>query len=184
MKTKAKGFTVLEVIITLAITTMIIGTVYTFFFTSSKSLKNTDINSTLQSEGQAIENELILYGTQAEKLVSIDSTNSENITYNELAPSNGIKDVNSSIVFLVHGVNYLFEINGQTLTLQKEGEQQKKELTRNIKSFKVRPIDIKIDPKDNLDKAIGLEFVIVLHKKEGYSDVTVPVSTIVKFRNK
>ena len=48
MRKKTKGFTVLELIITLSLTVVVLGVVYTFFFSNSKTLAKTEINSDLQ----------------------------------------------------------------------------------------------------------------------------------------
>lgn len=83
MRKKAKGFTVLELIITLSLTVVVLGVVYTFFFSNSKTLAKTEINSDLQLESEAIQKELLLYGTQAKGIsklnnVTIKDTNKYN----------------------------------------------------------------------------------------------------------
>ena len=65
MKDKTKGFTLIEVIITLAITVIVLGVIYTFSFTSQKMLSSTQINAVLQDEGRDIENSLVDIGMQA-----------------------------------------------------------------------------------------------------------------------
>ena len=57
-------------------------------------------------------------------------------------------------------------------------------LSSNVTDFKVRPLDYRMNLNGNFKDTTGLEISLVLNKKKGYSDVTMPVSVIVKFRNK
>lgn len=199
MRKKTKGFTLLELIITLSLTVVVLGVVYTFFFSSSKTITTTEINSDLQSESEAIQKELLLYGTQAEKISAIIDYNNINFIdkdYSSLSNTNGKLDVNE-IRFKV-GVEYftfLYNKDNNTLTLNKgeEGDAKitdtnsklLKVLSANVKEFKVRPLDYRIsEKKGNFKDATGLEISLVLKKKKGYSDVTIPLSVIVKFRNR
>lgn len=197
MRNKTKGFTLLELIITLSLTVMVLGVVYTFFFSSSKTLTTTEINSDLQSESEVIQKELLFYGTQAEKIIKIIDYNDINFIskgYDSLSDTNGKLAV-TEIKFKVESdyFTFLYDINKNTLTLKKVDERDTevtntssefpKVLSSNVKEFKIRPLDYRMNPSGKFKDTTGLEILLVLNKKKGYSDVTIPLSVIVKFRN-
>lgn len=199
MGKKSRGFTVLELILTLSLTVVVLGVVYTFFFSNSKTLTTTEINSDLQLESESIQKELLFYGTQAEgisKINGITITNSNKYNYdNSASANNGKLDVTE--IKLKIGEDYftfLYNESNNTLTLKKVNEDDTnivdstlnlpKILSTNVTEFKARPLDYRMNPTGNFKEATGLEFSLVLNKKKGYSDVTMPVSVIVKFRNK
>ncbi|WP_291651841.1 type II secretion system protein [Clostridium sp.] len=198
MRKKTKGFTVLELILTLSLTVVVLGVVYTFFFSNSKTLAKTEINSDLQLESEVIQKELLLYGTQAEGIsklnnVTIKDTNKYN--YEGSIDDNGKLDV-TELRFKI-GAEYftfIYDKGNNKLVLKKVNEDGTevtdsklnlpKILSSNVTEFKVRPLDYRMNPNGNFNDATGLEISLVLNKKKGYSDVTMPVSVIVKFRNK
>lgn len=198
MRKKAKGFTVLELIITLSLTVVVLGVVYTFFFSNSKTLAKTEINSDLQLESEAIQKELLLYGTQAEGIsklnnVTIKDTNKYN--YEGSLDDNGKLDV-IELRFKIEAeyFTFIYDKENNKLVLKKVNEDGTevtdsklglpKILSSNVTEFKVRPLDYRMNPKGNFKEITGLEISLVLNKKKGYSDVTMPLSVIVKFRNK
>ncbi|MPM17069.1 hypothetical protein SDC9_63453 [bioreactor metagenome] len=198
MRKKAKGFTLLELIITLSLTVVVLGVVYTFFFSNSKTLTTTEINSDLQLEAETIQKEFLMYGTQAEGISKINGlklTSTEDRKYSSIADSNGKLDV-TELKFKVEKeyFSFLYNKSDNTLILKKvndaDGEitdsklNLPKELSKNVSEFKVRPLDYRMNEKGSFKEATGLEISLVLNKKKGYSDVTIPVSVIVKFRNK
>ena len=197
MKGKARGFTVLELIITLAITTMVLGVIYTFFFTSNKTLSATEIRSTLQSEAIAIENTLLNLGTQCNGILEINNKESDKVSYGELQVVSEEKEnykmqLNNLELNYENEIKSITEISNGIITtkaLDKDGDIIKDivTLSKNVKSIKVRPIDIRmVSDIGNyyFDKCPGLQFDIVLAMKKGYSDVEYPLSVLVKFRNK
>lgn len=188
MRKKAKGFTVLELIITLSLTVVVLGVVYTFFFSNSKTLAKTEINSDLQLESESIQKELLLYGTQAEgisELNNITIKDTYKYNYEGSLDENGKLDVNK-LEFKI-GVDYfkfIYDAGTDKLTLKNVNESGEKILSTNVTEFKVRPLDYRMNSNGNFNDTSGLEISLVLNKKKGYSDVTIPVSVIVKFRNK
>ncbi|WP_195266646.1 prepilin-type N-terminal cleavage/methylation domain-containing protein [Clostridium sp. 1001275B_160808_H3] len=198
MRKKAKGFTVLELILTLSLTVVVLGVVYTFFFSNSKTLAKTEINSDLQLESEAIQKELLLYGTQAEGIsklnnVTIKDTNKYN--YEGSLDDNGKLEV-EELRFKIgeEYFTFIYDKRNNKLTLKKvnkDGDEVTdsklnlpKILSSNVTEFKVRPLDYRMNSKGNFKETTGLEISLVLNKKKGYSDVTIPLSVIVKFRNK
>lgn len=197
MRKKTRGFTVLELIITLSLMVIVLGVVYTFFFSNSKTLTTTEINSDLQMESEGIQMELLQYGTQAEGISEINNTKitaSNKYNYEGLS-DNGKLDI-SQITFKI-GVEYfrfIYNSANNTLTLNKVNEagtvisdeslRLPRDLSKNVTEFKVRPLDYRMKPSGNFMETTGLEVSLVLNKKKGYSNVTIPISVIVKFRNK
>lgn len=199
MRKRKKGFTILELIITLSLTVVVLGVVYTFFFSNSKTLTTTEINSDLQLESETIQKELLLYGTQAEEISKLNDTMlTEANKYNYeglITDSNGKLDV-TELRFKI-GLEYftfIYNEGNSTLTLKKvdaSGAEISdpnlnlpKVLSSNVAEFKVRPLDYRMNSKGNFKETTGLEISLILNKKKGYSDVTMPLSVIVKFRNK
>lgn len=199
MRKKTKGFTILELIITLSLTVVVLGVVYTFLFSNSKTLTTTEINSDLQLESETIQKELLLYGTQAEDISKLnDTVLTETNKYNYeglITNSNGKLDV-TELRFKI-GLEYftfIYNEGSGTLTLKKvdaSGAEISdpnlnlpKVLSSNVTEFRIRPIDYRMKPTGNFKETTGLEISLILNKKKGYSDVTMPLSVIVKFRNK
>lgn len=187
MRKRTKGFTILELIITLSLTVVVLGVVYTFFFSNSKTLTTTEINSDLQLESETIQKELLLYGTQAEGINDINNVtiNKDNkYNYQETVDSNGKLGV-TNLKFRVESeeINFFYSSSDNTLKLQK-GTESIEILSSNVTKFEIRPLDYRMNSNGNFKETTGLEISLILNKKKGYSDVTMPVSVIVKFRNK
>lgn len=193
MKNKKKAFTLIELIITLALTSLILGVIYTFFITNTKSLSKIEINSELQNESQIIQNQLLEYGAQAKGIYSLNGNEvkSNNMLYKDILDSTGKIEVNE-IVFEVAEDKYYFKVDesNKTLYLTKNNEASKV-LSTNVIEFKIRPLDYRMkfdesshENKGNLYEANGIEISFILNMKKGYSNVTIPASIIVKFRNK
>ena len=54
MKKSKKALTVLELIITLSIIVIVLGVIYTFFLSNTKTIMTTEINTDLQSEYKVV----------------------------------------------------------------------------------------------------------------------------------
>lgn len=198
LETRAKGFTLLEVIIALSITVLVMGVVYTFFFSNNRTLSVTEINSTLQGEGEVIEKELFNLGTQARGIINVNSQSAELIQYNSL-PNIGISEnekyklpTTSMQLIYENGDRAIISLINAHLTVmvtRNDGTVivPEKILSENVMEFKIRPLDVRmVSDMANSDflEAPGVEFSIMLNKKKGYSNVEYPVNLIVKFRNR
>lgn len=204
MKKKSTGFTVIELVITLAITTMIIGVAYTFFFTNNKTLNTTEINSELQYEAENIERLLLNLGTQAKNIEIVDNIAANDpLNKYSLLPINSVEEKNykKSINNIV--LNYedtsrfelTLESNGTLKTSfnDESGTSDIAEtiLSTNVIDIKIRPLDVRMIVNEGIIKmestllsdSPGLEFNITLAKKKGYSDVKYESTILVKFRN-
>lgn len=186
MKKKKKAFTLLELIITLSITLIVLGTIYTFFLSNTKTMKTAEINTDLQAESQKIESELLKYGTEAKGIVSINGSEikDNNMIYTDALDENGKIDV-TEVVFNVEGNKFKYSFNRSTgVLIIKKNSEEEVELSKNIKEMKIRPLDYRMKPDGKFCGTNGVEVSFVLNVKKGYSDVAIPSSVIVKFRNK
>lgn len=78
---RKKGFTLLELIVVMAVSVMIIGVIYTFFIVNQKSLSRAEINSTLQGEAATIQKEVDVIGAQGKGITSmVDATTNSTVT--------------------------------------------------------------------------------------------------------
>lgn len=198
MKDKKRAFTLIELIITLSLTTIILGVIYTFFITNTKSLSKIEINSELQTEAQNIQKEFLNYCTQSEGIVEINNikveSDNEEILYKNILDSEGKVEINN-IKFKLEDnyFKFIFDKNSGILTLKSFDKYGKeiniyglpKVLSKNVKEFKIRPLDYRSNYESGtLKEAEAIEIILILSKKKGYSEVETPSSLIVKFRNK
>ena len=191
---KKKGFTLIELIITLAITIIVLGVIYTFARTSNITLTKTKINSTLQEESEIIQRYLINYGTQAEDLVEINNKvidNSEEFNYQTMLSSDGKLSL-QEMKLKVDDYYYVFIYKDRELILKKLylGNEEIKEnelsesLSKNIEKIELRPIDFRINKEGNFNSTPGIEVSMILKIKKGNVEESLPLSIIIKFRNK
>ena len=184
MKKKKKAFTLLEVIITLSITIIVLGTIYAFFLSNTKTMKITEINTDLQTESQKIQSEFLKYGTEANGIYSINGSEikDNNMLYADVLDENGKLDV-TDITFNVENNKYKYTFIKSTGVLKLLKNSEEVESYNNIKEIKIRPLDYRMKPDGKFNEANGVEVSFVLNVKKSYSDVTIPSSVIVKFRN-
>lgn len=183
MNKKSKGFTVLELIIALGLIVVILGVIYLFYSSNSKTLKTTEIKSDLQVEAEKIQKELFKYGTQAKEIEEIYDENKFKVNiddknYASILDSNG-KLIVSELKLKGEGEesDFVYDKSKSTITLNG------KVLSTYVKEFKIRPLKYNMNPDDNFRAVKELEISLLLNEKSGQVDVTRPLSVIVKFRN-
>lgn len=71
MRKTRRGFTLVEIIVTMAIMALVATVIFTIFFTNNNMLKNTEIKSELQRDGDEISEKFVKYGSQSICLNSI-----------------------------------------------------------------------------------------------------------------
>lgn len=193
MKKKKKGFTLLELIITLSITVVVLGTIFTFFLNTNKTIITSEVNSDLQIEIENIQKELSKYGSEASGIESFVSKNDTAFDPSVTTQNYSSYDIDSlgkidtkEIAFKVEDDIYKFTYDSSTrvLKLVTKKPESSTQLSNKVTEFKVRPLDYRSNPDGNFNNANGIEISFVLNRKKGYSDVTTPASLIVKFRNK
>lgn len=172
-KKKKNGFTLLEMIIVVALTVVIIGIVSSIFITGNRVFTDSDIKSTLQIEGQAIQEKISIIGMQAIGIYSV--TGNEN--------TGEIRDIKINS-YDKDGNKKVFEINNQPPKLFIDGEQ----VSGNVESIKIDSQIIKDYNKDPnlLESRSYINFTITLSKIKNYDNtkITYPVNIQTVFRNK
>ena len=183
---KKRGYTLLELIISISLMLIVLGVIYTFLLTNTKTIIATELGVDLQVEAQNIQDEILKYGTESKGISKINNISLSESYKNikDLSDNNGKLEI-EEIVFNVEDKNISFKYDSSNKKLELfENNNPIKTLGSNIESIKIRPIDYKMNPEGSFYKTNGLEFSIVLSSKKGYSSVKSPLSIIVKFRNK
>lgn len=191
---KKKGFTLLELIIVLALTLVVIGVASTFFISTIKTFKRAEISSNLQLEAEQIEGLLLTVGLQSE---GIDEVNNLNITstnkryYINVLNEEGKIEANK-IKFKLLNNYYTLEKENEKLVAKKynnAGDEVNEEgypkvLSESLSELNIRPVDFRMKPNSSLYEMKAVEINIKLEDVKGRSGVEVPLSLIIKFRNK
>ena len=188
---KKKGFTLIEIMVVLAISVLIIGVIYTFYNTNNRALSTAEVKSTLQTEGNAIQKELLTIGTQAKGVYAIDGN--INAKYSDAG------DVESFTLKvydndLTKTTDYIFQLTGtenkagaKELKIYKDTADVNKVTAKseNVKSIEVKPLDLtSASTSTNISEASGIQVTFNLYIQKGFNKTEYPVTTIVKFRNK
>lgn len=183
---KKRGYTLLELIISISLILVVLGVIYTFFLTNTKTIITTELGVDLQVEAQNIQDSILKYGTESKGIIKINniSLNESYKDIQDLSDNNGKLKI-EEIVFNLEDKNISFKYDSNYKKLELfENDNLIKTLGGNIESIKIRPIDYKMNPSGNFHETNGLEFSIILSTKKGYSSAKIPLSIIVKFRNK
>lgn len=193
---KNKGFTLIELIIAMALTIVVIAVASTFFISTIKTFKRVEVSSNLQLEAEKIESLLVEVGMQSEKIEEINGltiTSIEQRYYKEILPENG-KLQTEEIKFKLLNEYYILDYDKETSTLNARrfnngGEEltewgYPKILSTNISEFTIRPIDFRMNEGGSLYGTNGIEINLNIKDIKGKSGVEMPFSLMVKFRNK
>ncbi|MDY4078172.1 MAG: prepilin-type N-terminal cleavage/methylation domain-containing protein [Clostridium sp.] len=196
LKQKKKAFTLVEMIIVLAITVIVSAIMYEFLTESKKAAVSNEVNSTIQDEVEDIQTELVKLGTQSKCITVIDANFATDLTYSSLitdGTDNNVKVVASGMHF-----KYYDESEWQLLLNDSDGDGigtlsinypngTNKEIAKHVAKIKIRPIDLNTVPDSSTARfsdSTGVQFIIELKMKKGYTNITCPVIINVKFRNK
>ena len=186
MEKKKSGFTLIEMIITIALTVIILGIASSMFFAGNKVFSNSDVKTTLQMEGQAIQEKISDIGMQATGVKSV-KVSTDNSNLNEI--ENIV--INSYYKTTEAGASY-------DLTIEKvDSEKTYKDgskiyelligntvISSNVQSLQIDSYVISANNKTTLKNINSIEFTIVLRKEKGYDDVEQTIKFRVAFRNK
>lgn len=210
---KVKGFTLIEIVISVAISAIVLTVITTFFITNANSLALTDIKSTLQQEGENIKEAMVKSGTQSNGItnlwVAVGSNNtslmaSTALNYSELTSESATENPNSVEIKQIDFTEYTdytnpnltriisFKLVNKELSIISINGT--KVLSKNVKSFRIKPSDAAKYPTTAtvigqrrqdiaFNKTTGIEVVIELYKKKGNNQVTYPISMNIVFRN-
>lgn len=174
IRKRKRGFTLIEMIIVMSLTVIILGMVYSMFNTNNRILSDVNIKSTLQLEGQAIQEKLSYIGMQATGVIDYDNkANKKNIiirSYN--------KDGDET--------SYNIEYNESEKILAIDNNVGT--LSTHVQSLEIVPNIFELKNKSELNNIKFIEFKIQLGQNKGFSNINDSnyplVSVIVNFRNK
>ncbi|WP_297416801.1 type II secretion system protein [Clostridium sp.] len=187
MKRKRLGFTLVEIIIALAFTVIILGIASSMFITGNKVFSDSDIKSTLQIEGQAIQEKISDIGMQAAAVQDLELDNNNQMNYMKI--SSYVYDQNGNPIL------HSFEINKEDtgevykngskkykLSIYDEATSSHELISSNVESVSLD--DATVTNANMLKNINSIEFNISLKKEDGYSSVEQHVDFRVTFRNK
>ena len=187
VKKKKPGFTLLEMIIVLALTVIILGIASSMFITGNKVFSNSDVKTTLQMEGQAIQEKISDIGMQATGISQpIDPYiwNSETNEIDKIL-------INSYYKTTEAGASYDIKIEKRDSTKTYKDGRKIYELligdtpiSSNVQSVQIDSSVITAKENNTLKNVNSIEFTIVLRKEKGYDDVEQTIKFRVAFRNK
>lgn len=161
MEKKKPGFTLMEMIIALAITVIVIGIASSMFTTGNKVFSDSDVKSTLQIEAQAIQEKISDIGMQAKSVTRISAT--------EMIVTSYDKDENEQKFTIKKDGNFI-----RIITYDQYGEESYSQ----ILSEYVSKLEIIYKPNESDPNSIDVN--LELTKKS----VTYPIDFSVTFRNK
>lgn len=188
MRKLRKGFTLVEVIIVLAISAIVLGLVYSILSGTTRSSVTSEVKSTLQGEAGTIQNELVNIGTQCkiiEEIVDSNGVDRTNLEYSNLGSESKLSIREVKMQFH-DGSVYKLYLDNNILKLTNSTSASTKILAKHVKEIYIRPLDLNTTTSTvpTLDTTNGLQFMIKLKMKKGFSDIESDVDVIVKFRNK
>jgi len=181
MRKKKSGFTLIEMIIVLALTVIVLGIVGSIFTTGNKVFSDSDIKSTLQMEGQAIQEKISDIGMQATtaQAVTVDSSGTNEI--NDITINSYDKDGNLRPFIIVKEESHsVYKDGSKIYELWVDG----KLISSNVKSVMLDNNTITDAKANTLKNVNSIEFTIILRKEKGYSNVDQTINFRVAFRNK
>ncbi|GFZ32510.1 hypothetical protein CSC2_30360 [Clostridium zeae] len=173
MINKKKGFTLIEVIIVLALLTIVLGVIYQFFFSSNRDLNDTDVKSNLQFEGQQIQNSFTSYGSQGNIIRQLNGNNPPPADSTE----RGIENLMLTLYAGTETITYSYTTTNKTLTethTKEDGTVTTKTLSDKVLSITIRPIG------GTYDVASGMTMKVTLQDK----GISYSITSNVVFRNK
>lgn len=169
-KIKNAGFTLIEMIVVLTLVVVVVGTTASIFITGNKVFSDSDVKSSLQIEGQRVQEEISNIAMQANYIESVDGDDLTGII-NDITINSYDKSGNS--------VNFKIQDDGGKLNINGS------EITVHLKEIKIdKDIITAKDNKKELKQYKSIKFEIILAQSRGFSkNVEYPINFMVVFRN-
>lgn len=166
---KKKGFTVIELIIVVALTVVVLGIVWQMFGVTNKIISDVTIKSDLQREGQSIQEKLINIGMQATEVKELVYADDASGSIKKIKINSYDKDGNNRDIEV--------NLNGEILTI--DGQS----VSSHVKSINMNPEIIR---EDDLNNISYIDFTILLGEKKNYNSEIIENQIKVRtvFRNK
>jgi len=196
MKRKKPGFTLIEMVIVLAITGVVLGITSSMFMTGNRVFSDSDIKSSLQMEARDIQEELTTIGIQGIGVSDIKIGGSSNNADGKQYLKEKYADLESKAVneIEIQAYNRNSEYSKDASGTENITNLQPynivfrngtlsigtRILSRNVQSFNVVPQD----QNNSFVNAYSIEFNIMLHEQRGFTNVDYPINLRVNFRNK
>jgi prepilin-type N-terminal cleavage/methylation domain-containing protein len=200
VKRKTNGFTLIEIVISMAISLIVLIIISSFWITNSNTLQIANMRSDLQREGEKIQTRLMDNGGASIGIsnislgAGIDPQSPESSNgVGFLTPPTDSLDVNKLEFDLYRTedpaggrIQVPFIYEDRTLSfIDRSGNTVI--LSENVDTFTIKPLDATTQTDDtlkNFNATIGIQVDIGLRVKRGRNEISYPVSTIIKFRNK
>ena len=200
MKKKAKGMTLIEVVISMAILSIVFGVIYLFFFSSNRILSDADVKEQLQSEGHKIEDKITTLGMEASNIIAINDSHNDLMGSREgdvravkfnIVTKDATTDaiVNEEVIVKYDEENksiYYGESTDPNIMTNKDITGLTL-LSSNVENFTINSTEINNGATTPEMKSFrdtkSIQVNIILNRRKGYSDITRKVSTVINFRN-
>lgn len=203
---KRYGFTLIEMIIVLAVIVIILMLAGNIFTTGNRIFADSDAKTTLQMQAQTIEEKISEVGMEAIGIASIKDESGNQTTgsgvqitevsYGELnlTDINGVDSENNEWLAINEiTINYIEDENNMAVSttaavLLKYDRNQRRiftkdgELQGEVESVRIKPIDIE-NTDGTFKNTNSIAISIMLYKKSGFIEKKYPVLITIKFRN-
>lgn len=185
MRKKRQAFTLIELMIVLAIISTILGSIYLFFLSNTRSLNSSEANVELHDQAQAI---LDTMGKDfMEARIIEDIISSSNTNEKDKKSSN----ISKIIIKPVSGNDIVYEVGNGVLKRRIEGSREK-EVAKYIEIINIETTDKKIfrDADEDINEEIddrnstkSVKITVKLKMKKGNKDYEYEASSNITFRN-
>ena len=169
MKNRKNGFTFIELLLVLALSAVVLGVVFSFFLSNTKTINATGVNSDLQEEAQDITQKITKDLMEARTISSITaSDNTEAITRTSC-------DISRLDIDFLSGDSATYLLSGGNLT--KSGEVSV--IGKDVESLNIETLDGK-----SFSQTKGVKITVNLSRDFANKTYEYKTSTNIIFRNK
>jgi prepilin-type N-terminal cleavage/methylation domain-containing protein len=176
---RKKGFTLIELLIALALTLIVLSTIYPIFSSNYNTLNQTEIKSDLQSEAQYVLGYFTKSSMEAQNIVILkDEGGTDELSTSSAAISiSQIEFATGNIDQATNGsINYNFTLQNRELSYTKKisGQGISNVLSQDVQSIQIQAID-----GNSFDKCSGITIILNMMK----NSINYSVKSNIYFRN-
>jgi prepilin-type N-terminal cleavage/methylation domain-containing protein len=190
LRKKRKAFTLIELMIVLAIISTILGSIYLFFLSNTRSLNSSEANVELHDQAQDILDTMGKDFMEARIIEDIISSSNTNVKAEESS------NISKVIIKPVSGNNIVYTVNNGTLQRAIEASTAK-EVAKYIETINIKTLDDKrfrAEENRNEDgneeianehrnSTKSVKITVKLKMKKGNKDYEYEASSNITFRN-
>jgi prepilin-type N-terminal cleavage/methylation domain-containing protein len=190
LRKKRKAFTLIELMIVLAIISTILGSIYLFFLSNTRSLNSSEANVELHDQAQDILDTMGKDFMEARIIEDIISSSNTNVKAEESS------NISKVIIKPVSGNNIVYTVNNGTLQRAIEASTAK-EVAKYIETINIETLDNKsfrVEEDRNKDgnedisnehrkSTKSVKITVKLKMKKGNKDYEYETSSNITFRN-